>query len=465
MLSPPEQATLRRLAVFAGSFPLEAAQRVAQAGDLDPWAALDALASLVDKSLVQVEPGEPPRYRLLETTRLHALEELRRHGEELAAQDRHGEAMVERAGQGALQYLTARVAPNAEAYVADYDDLSAAYDRAAARNDAHVAARVVRLLNVLDFERNVHANVRQRKRLALRLLPFADPYDRAQLLSTLCLFRTILLPGLPRVQLSRERVAAWRALGDQFQSFIALSRLGADLAVERDFDGAQRALAEAEAAADPAWPPVIRWFHAYAATNAAFLRDDVEQAQRWSSAMLEICESARWIARIAEARIACAHAALVAGDAPRALALAQRSEAELREMDHRSNLADALAMQGAALATLSRCDDARKALLASLAIARPVETALPALDQAARLAAIGAQPLHAARLLGFTDEAYVQAQDRRVGAADGAEREAAALIDAALGTSGHRSARDEGRSVDADTAIAMARCALEQARY
>ena len=65
LLEPVEQAVLRRLGIFVGGFCLELAQQVAADAAIDAWAVLDALAALVDKSLVAVDPGEPPRYRLL----------------------------------------------------------------------------------------------------------------------------------------------------------------------------------------------------------------------------------------------------------------------------------------------------------------------------------------------------------------------------------------------------------------
>jgi len=43
---------------------------------LDTWAVLDALTELVDRSLVIVDPVEPPRYRLLACTRHFATEQL-----------------------------------------------------------------------------------------------------------------------------------------------------------------------------------------------------------------------------------------------------------------------------------------------------------------------------------------------------------------------------------------------------
>jgi predicted ATPase/DNA-binding winged helix-turn-helix (wHTH) protein len=88
LLDPEEQQLFRRLAVFAGSFSLDAAVAVAGAGT-GRWDLLDALGRLIDKSLVAVESGEPPRYRLLETLRLYALERLEASGERAVVAERH----------------------------------------------------------------------------------------------------------------------------------------------------------------------------------------------------------------------------------------------------------------------------------------------------------------------------------------------------------------------------------------
>ena len=72
LLQADEQALLDQLAVFAGSFDLDAVEAVCLV--LTP---LDALAELVDKSLVTVVPNnEKLRYRLHEVVRQYALEHL-----------------------------------------------------------------------------------------------------------------------------------------------------------------------------------------------------------------------------------------------------------------------------------------------------------------------------------------------------------------------------------------------------
>jgi predicted ATPase/DNA-binding winged helix-turn-helix (wHTH) protein len=74
LLTEPERAVLRMLAVFVGHFTLDAALEVVTSATLDKSAVLGALDSLVAKSIVATSPlGAMVRYRLLDTTRAYAL--------------------------------------------------------------------------------------------------------------------------------------------------------------------------------------------------------------------------------------------------------------------------------------------------------------------------------------------------------------------------------------------------------
>jgi predicted ATPase/DNA-binding winged helix-turn-helix (wHTH) protein len=103
LLAPREQAAFCGLAVFAGAVTLPPIQAVLRddpgSGLGDDWAVIDALAELVDRSLVAVTADEPPRYRLLESPRAFAREQLARRGE--AAVDRlrgrHAQAFADQA--------------------------------------------------------------------------------------------------------------------------------------------------------------------------------------------------------------------------------------------------------------------------------------------------------------------------------------------------------------------------------
>jgi predicted ATPase len=101
LLEPDERILLRRLAIFAGGFELEAVEDVCAVDGIDASEIADVLARLVEKSLVAIEDrGRRRRYRLLETVRLYARERLDDAGEAAALADRHARwalALAERA--------------------------------------------------------------------------------------------------------------------------------------------------------------------------------------------------------------------------------------------------------------------------------------------------------------------------------------------------------------------------------
>ncbi|HYI24181.1 MAG TPA: LuxR C-terminal-related transcriptional regulator, partial [Thermomicrobiales bacterium] len=87
LLRGEEQAMFRRLAVFEGGFTLDAAATVA-GNDTD---ALSGISALQASSLVRLRPdgSGTPRFRMLETVREFAWEQLRAYGEEHAARQAH----------------------------------------------------------------------------------------------------------------------------------------------------------------------------------------------------------------------------------------------------------------------------------------------------------------------------------------------------------------------------------------
>ena len=77
---------LRRLTVFVDGFPLEAAEAICATSTVDAFDITDILGSLVNKSLVVAERvAESLRYRLLETIRQFATEQLLQADGEVAA--------------------------------------------------------------------------------------------------------------------------------------------------------------------------------------------------------------------------------------------------------------------------------------------------------------------------------------------------------------------------------------------
>jgi predicted ATPase/DNA-binding winged helix-turn-helix (wHTH) protein len=75
LLSDIERAVLRRLAIFVGNFPLDAALEIVPSETLDRASVFTAIDSLVEKSMVAARPiGAMMRYRLLDTTRAYVID-------------------------------------------------------------------------------------------------------------------------------------------------------------------------------------------------------------------------------------------------------------------------------------------------------------------------------------------------------------------------------------------------------
>jgi DNA-binding CsgD family transcriptional regulator len=95
LLSARERTLLRRLCVFAGRFMLEDVEGICSSDELPAAAVLDALSSLVDRSLVMKDDVRGQAwYRLHETMREFAVLKLRAAGEDATLGDRCTEYYV-----------------------------------------------------------------------------------------------------------------------------------------------------------------------------------------------------------------------------------------------------------------------------------------------------------------------------------------------------------------------------------
>jgi predicted ATPase/DNA-binding XRE family transcriptional regulator len=84
LLSEPERALFRSLAVFSGGFTLEAAEAVGSAGEIGAEDALGSLGRLVEQSLVVARTdrdGNGTRYGMLEPIRQYAGEKMKESGD------------------------------------------------------------------------------------------------------------------------------------------------------------------------------------------------------------------------------------------------------------------------------------------------------------------------------------------------------------------------------------------------
>ena len=143
LLDAGEQRLLRSLAVFRGGFSLDAADAIDRAlggeGEV-----LALVASLVDKSLLRLDDALPePRYRMLETVREFAWDQLAASGEADAARQAHAAYFLALAERAAPEWWGPEPASWLDRLAMERDNLRAALEWAVAHDPAETGCRLV----------------------------------------------------------------------------------------------------------------------------------------------------------------------------------------------------------------------------------------------------------------------------------------------------------------------------------
>jgi predicted ATPase/DNA-binding SARP family transcriptional activator len=263
LLGAREQVLLRRLAVFAGSFTLDAAEAVCAGEPFETEDILDGVSALVDKSLVVMEAGEGvARYRLLETVRQYGLERLADAGEREAMEERHAAyflRVIETAaphlfGGEEEAGLIARVS-------ADNDNF-----RAATAWSIHDAARTPIALRFADalfwywygstmgFGAGHFREARRFVMAALANSAGSDPVLRGRALASRGLIGLAQGEYEDASAAFEESLALLRAHGDVQSVIFVLSKFGATRLMLGDLDFAWRLVEEARTLIEPLRP-------------------------------------------------------------------------------------------------------------------------------------------------------------------------------------------------------------------
>jgi predicted ATPase/transcriptional regulator with XRE-family HTH domain len=278
LLEERERVLFRRVGIFVNGFTLEGAVAVGSDENLDE---LDVMASLVDKSLVLVEPdGDAVRYRLLESTRAYALERVDAAGERNLVAGRHLRYLRDRFAElRDERERTARGADLDAALETELEDARSALDGALARSEAIDGGELLVTLGRSWAWIGLDAEWMTRCEAYLAALPADQSRLRAQLLSIL----SYLLDGSgQRVRgfaVATQAVEQARASGDGPSLARALSQYAnmATFFLHR-FDDAENALVEAEAIPGTSADLRIRLLDARARLSQ--FRGDLETAAR-----------------------------------------------------------------------------------------------------------------------------------------------------------------------------------------
>jgi len=278
LLTVNERAVFRRAGVFAGTFTMEAAQQVLGDGQIDPWEVLEDLGALVDKSLVIAELSEPPRYRLLESTRAYALEKLRDAGEADTTRERHAQAILAMFDTGLRQQWLQPRNLLAEEHLPDLDNLRAALEWAAISTPAlHIALTGASVWMYTATGQRVEA-LRNCERAMARIDANTPPALEARLLSEWCVLPSS--PPVPAERAAAERaVALFRDLGDQRGLYIALERLQINAHRCGDVELCERVSLAMTKVHDANWPPASRWHLLMAHAVSLSVNNQIEAAR------------------------------------------------------------------------------------------------------------------------------------------------------------------------------------------
>lgn len=244
LLAAEEQQALRRLAVFSGSFTLEAARRVVVYRTMTDTAMLDLLAALVARSLVLAEATEAgTRYRLLDTMRAYCAEKLDAAHERALVSMRHARYFRDRFEHAFEELLGNSDVRWKTVYLPERDDVQAALNWAfAPEGDVGIGISLTAYLGLAWVLWSLHSEGIARFELALARCNARTPQKtRARLWLWLGVLRE-LSDTVQSVRALRRAVALHRRAGDTFGTGYSLMRLAGVLTRIGKLDRAQQAL-------------------------------------------------------------------------------------------------------------------------------------------------------------------------------------------------------------------------------
>jgi predicted ATPase/DNA-binding winged helix-turn-helix (wHTH) protein len=408
LLSEAEQALLRRLGVFAGSFSFDAICAVAAAPPIKWQDVAALLGRLIEASMVvrDAPRGNVSRYRLFETTRAFALGQM----EAEEARDCRYRLLNHLIGfyaQSEDDYRGMATAPWLPVYAADWDNAQAALDWAfGPGGDTLAGQRLVCCSGPVLAELQLRRVSDAYKAAFARIDAGTPPEVTARLR---CL--EVKLLGVASAEMAakaREAVGIFRALDDGLRLGEALMRLGKSLIRPGETSEALAFLEEAETYlrrfGHQRWLATCLGLQSYACAVAG----DFVRAKGVAEAGLKVAQAVGCQRSILESRAWLADLARDLGDAPAAMAEARVVMVESRKAGQMA-MAFYAAMRLTGL--LIGADDlagARAALAEALACYSGEAASLRLLlSQAAVLAARLGEWGTAARLLGFLGKAVM----------------------------------------------------------
>ncbi len=400
LLADSERALFRKLGVFCGGWSLEAATAVWGEDPSADWEVLDLMSALVDKSLVHAEiGGDAQRYRLLESTRAYAIEELRRTEEFEAASAAHARHYLDVARR--IDHLFMQEGNADEAFGianAEIGNLRAALQWSLGdANDARLGCELAARLSILWWRSLSVEGTRwlQTARLSQLDTPAID--------ARISLGLSHALPySAERAANAAAAAAAYRTLDDPLALACALHSEAEARRSMGEYAAASRAQTEAVA--------LYRSHGTPGQVAAALLTlGSIETIVGNRQTARELLEEGRSLnPHIGSITTNLAELEFADGNFEAAATLG-REALEYFRTRHRSNECIALCNLAAYNLALERAADARESAREGLEIAlamRIPDLVALAIQHLASVAVVSGSPERAARLLGYVEARY-----------------------------------------------------------
>jgi predicted ATPase/DNA-binding SARP family transcriptional activator len=250
LLGESEQILFRRLSIFAGSFTLEAAEAVCSDEEIRREEVLDLLGRLVNKSLLQVNPGRQDpdlatRYRFLDTICSFGRLKQDEAGETRCMRERHARYYVLLVETAEPELLLPDQARWYKLLQAESDNIRAVIEWSAESGQAESALRLVGALVWFWWS---HGSVREGRDLSLRALALPSTSQlreyRGRALNTVGFLQWTLGDIHSARQPLEEALSIQSKLDDEASLAWSLQFLGLALAAEEKYDQADAAMQE-----------------------------------------------------------------------------------------------------------------------------------------------------------------------------------------------------------------------------
>jgi predicted ATPase/class 3 adenylate cyclase len=418
LLSDDERAIFLKLSVFAGGFTLESATAVCAGGSIDELAVLELLSSLVDKSLVQTNQSDDPRYRLLESTREYARERLVASGEEAEVARAHAVAFLRLAEKLESDWEATPESVWVARAEVESENLRTALEWSLARHGDELLG--MRLAGAVSRLWSFPATAEARRWIAVALdrIDEGTPADVAARLdlAAAALDGVLGLPHASYVEAERA-LERYRVLGDDVGTVGAQRNMGVALVM-------LGRIAEGEALLNEALATLrrlgLRKMTGAVLDSLGLVRKsvgDLTGARNFYEEARAIFEATGAQSLAGAVTLNLAETEFFGGDAATAIQLAAEALASDRAVSF-TRIALLQANMAAYLIALERYDEARSYAREALSAARRTYHEVPALWALQHLAAVaafqqGADRTRAARLLGYVDKRLSANEIRR----------------------------------------------------